>query len=156
MPRARGTGKRIGTSRAVLFALQRELLTEYAYSTITEAQFVALAKRLAQERSGFTTSYLARLDEFFEQWLHGRKRPSLTPTAFFQTLEPLLAIRPINPTELEITWRLNNAPFFLEQSEDLNGVVWSRVERAPVISNGWAAITLERSPGSRFYRLQKE
>ncbi|WP_410960574.1 hypothetical protein, partial [Salmonella sp. SAL4357] len=88
--------------------------------------------------AGFTVSYLVRLDEFFQQWLYGKVRPSLTPATFFQGLEPQLAVRPINVTELEIAWRQNNAPFFLEQSDDLNGAVWTRVETAPVFTNGLA------------------
>src|SRR5262249_13231993 len=56
---------------STFFAFQRSLVTEYAYSTITGAEFIELAKRLAQERSGFEASYLAQLDTFFQQWLYG-------------------------------------------------------------------------------------
>lgn len=141
---------------ANFFAFQRELLTEYAYSSISTEAFIALAKRFAQERAGFPVSYLSRLDEFFRQWLYGTAKPAFTPATFFQELEPLLAIRSINATDLEITWRKNNAPFFLEQSEDLNGALWTRVDSAPIFINGQARITLERPRGNRLYRLRKE
>jgi aminopeptidase N len=144
---------------ATFVAFQRALLTEYAYSSISTEQFIALARRLAQERSGFPVSYLSRLDEFFQQWLYGRTRPSLTPATFFQELDPQLAIRTINASaQLQISWRTNNAPFFLEQADELNGdhLTWTRVAAHPVFNNGSARVTLARPPGNRFYRLQKE
>lgn len=41
---------------STFFELQRAILTEHAYGSITEAQFIALARRLAEERSGFVAS----------------------------------------------------------------------------------------------------
>ena len=32
-------------------------------------QFIALAKRIAAEKAGFEASNLAKLDEYFQQWL---------------------------------------------------------------------------------------
>ena len=65
------------------FAFQRALVTEYAYSTITEAQFIALAKRIAAERAGLGSVEVGRLDEFFAQWLHGHVKPTMTHDTFF-------------------------------------------------------------------------
>ena len=49
-----------------------------------------------------------------------------------------------------------NTPFFVEQSDDLNGALWTRVVSPPVFINGQTRITLARPPGNRFYRLRKE
>jgi hypothetical protein len=68
------------------FAFQKALVTEYAYSVIDGAQFVALAKRIAQERAGFEACTLRRLDQFFEQWISTPGKPTLTPTTFFQSV----------------------------------------------------------------------
>jgi aminopeptidase N len=70
---------------SAFWAFAKALVTEYAYSTINEAQFIALAKRIAAEKAGFEASNLRKLDLFFQQWLHLRGRPTLTPTTFFQS-----------------------------------------------------------------------
>lgn len=137
-------------------AFQQALVTEHAYSTISEAQFIALAKRFAQERSGFVDSYLAQLDEFFTQWLHGRTKPTLTPTTFFRDLEPLLAVRRISPSQLEIVWSQPNAPFVLEQSESLTGGLWTAVSSSITVTDNQAKATIEPPVANRFYRLRKE
>jgi aminopeptidase N len=67
------------------WALQKALVTDYAYSVIDGDQFVALAKQIAQQEAGFEASNLAKLDQFFLQWLHTSGKPSLTPTTFFQS-----------------------------------------------------------------------
>ena len=56
---------------STFIALQRAILAEHAYGNITTAQFIALAKRLAMEESGFQPAHLAKLDEFFQQWPQG-------------------------------------------------------------------------------------
>jgi aminopeptidase N len=66
------------------FAFQKALVTDFAYSTINEAQFIALAKQVAAEKAGFEASNLGKLDDFFSQWLHLAGKPTLTPTTFFQ------------------------------------------------------------------------
>jgi hypothetical protein len=70
---------------SAFFAFQKALVTEYAYSVIDGAQFVALAKRIAEERAGFEASNLNKLDQFFQQWIYTPSKPTLTPTTFFQS-----------------------------------------------------------------------
>jgi aminopeptidase N len=70
---------------AAFFALQKAIVTEHAYSTITGDQFVALAKRIAAEKAGFAGSNLTKLDAYFQQWLYGTVKPTLNPTTFFQS-----------------------------------------------------------------------
>ena len=141
---------------AAFFDFQRALVTEYAYSSITETQFVALAKQIAAERSGFVDSYTAQLDQFFQQWLHSRTKPTLTPTTFFLDLEPRLVVRSINPGQLEIAWPQPKAQFVLEQSDRLNGALWTPVLSSLTVTNGEAKVTLGQPEGNRFYRLRKE
>src|SRR5262249_52676548 len=105
------------TSDSTFFALQRALVTDYAYSSISTLQFIQLAKRIAQERSQFEESYIAKLDEFFQQWLYGVGKPTLTPTTFSPV--PPLSIRPAGTNDLEITWSATSPELVLESSEDL-------------------------------------
>jgi hypothetical protein len=67
------------------FAFQKALVTEYAYSTITGDQFKALARRIAAEKAGFEASNLAKLDEYWRQWISASGKPTMTPTTFFQS-----------------------------------------------------------------------
>jgi hypothetical protein len=67
------------------FAFMKAIATEHAYGTITGDQFVALAKRIAAEKAGFTGSNLTKLDTYFQQWLFGTVKPTLNPTTFFQS-----------------------------------------------------------------------
>jgi aminopeptidase N len=57
--------------------------TDYRYGNADEAAFIALNKQVAAERSGFGTVEVARLDEYFTQWLHGVGKPTITPSTFF-------------------------------------------------------------------------
>jgi aminopeptidase N len=141
---------------STFFAFQRALVTEYAYSSISGAEFIALARRVAQERSGFVASYLAKLDEFFQQWLYGIGRPALTPATFFQGLPPRLAIRLLSASELEIVWRSTGAEFFLEESDDLNRTSWTRVLSSPTVTNDQTRVTLAPPTDNRFYRLKRD
>ena len=111
---------------STFFAFQRALVTEYGYSSISGAQFIALATRLAQERSGFEVSYLAKLDEFFQQWLYGVGKPTLIPTTFFLDLPPRLALRFISASQLEIVWPPTSDQFLLEETDDLRSTSWTR------------------------------
>jgi aminopeptidase N len=138
------------------FAFQRALVTEYAYSSISGAQFVALARRLAQERSGFEASGLAKLDEFFQQWLYGIGKPTLNPTTFFQDLRPRLTIRPVSGSQLEIAWPSTSLTFLLEQLDDLGGTEWTPVPSSPTMTNGQTKVTLTLPDGNRFFRLRSE
>jgi aminopeptidase N len=68
---------------SAFFAFQKALTTEYAYSSITGDQFRALARRIAAEKAGFESSNLAKLDEYWRQWLSVPAKPTLTPATFF-------------------------------------------------------------------------
>jgi hypothetical protein len=141
-------------------------LGEYAHTVGTGASYHAgpnestvaatLAKRLAQEHSGFVASYLEKLDEFFQQWLRGTTRPTLTPTAFFRQVPPRLAIRSINADQLEIAWPKNTVRFVLEQSKDLTGASWTTVSLTPAVLKGQAKVILAQPDGNQFYRLRNE
>ncbi|HEX6022766.1 MAG TPA: M1 family aminopeptidase, partial [Solirubrobacter sp.] len=67
------------------FAFARALLDEHGGGDINASEFIALAKRIAQERSGFTGSNLTKLDTFFQQWIYGVGKPTMTPTTFFRS-----------------------------------------------------------------------
>jgi len=140
---------------STFFALQRAILSEHAYGNITTGQFIALAKRLAQERSGFDAAYLAKLDEFFQQWLYGVGKPTLTPSTFFLDLQPRLTIRFVSASQLEITWRSTSATYSLEETDELSGTSWSQVLSPPVVNNGVTKVTLVPPSGNHFYRLRK-
>jgi hypothetical protein len=137
------------------FAFQRAIFSEHAYGTISGAQFIALAKRLAQERSGFVGSYLTKLDEFFQQWLYGVGRPTLNPTTFFLDLPPRLTIRLVNASQLEITWRSGSVMFSLQESDDLSGTLWNPVPSPQVVTSGETKVTLVPPSGHHFYRLRR-
>ena len=64
-------------------ALIKTWLTENKYANADTAAFVATAKRIARDVGGFDSSNLAKLDNYFQQWLYGAGKPTLTPTAFF-------------------------------------------------------------------------
>jgi aminopeptidase N len=65
------------------FAFQKALVTEYEHDVITTAEVIALAKRIAQEKAAFTQPALDKLDAFFEQWLYGTVKPTITGQNFF-------------------------------------------------------------------------
>ena len=67
------------------WAFQKAVVTQYEHKVITTDQVVALAKQIAQEKGGFEASNLAKLDQFFQQWLWTSGKPSLNPTTFFQS-----------------------------------------------------------------------
>ena len=64
--------------------LARTWVTENRFGNATTADFIALAKRIARDRSGFEASNLAKLDTYFQQWLYTPAKPTMTPTTFFQ------------------------------------------------------------------------
>jgi peptidase M1-like protein len=64
--------------------LARTWVSENRYKNAGTADFIALAKRIARDRSGFEASNLAKLDTFFQQWLYTPAKPTMTPTTFFQ------------------------------------------------------------------------
>ncbi|MEJ0090395.1 MAG: M1 family metallopeptidase [Limisphaerales bacterium] len=140
---------------STFFAFQRALISEHAYSTISGSQFIALAKRVAQERSGFEASYLAKLDEFFQQWLYGVGKPTLTPATFFLNLPPRLALRFISASQLEIAWPSTTDPYLLEETGDLRSTSWNTVPQSQTVTNGETKVTLVPPAGNHFYRLRK-
>ena len=86
------------------FAFQKALVTEHAYGTISQAQFVALAKRIAAEKAGFEASNLAKLDSFFDQWLNLPAKPPLTHRNFFlSTTVPNVTVSGTVPATLSLT-----------------------------------------------------
>jgi aminopeptidase N len=139
---------------SAFFAFQRALAAEHGHGSISGTQFVALAKRVAQERSGFEGPYLTKLDQFFQQWLYGAGRPTLTPTTFFFQLPPRLTLRLTSASELELVWPQTSIQYVLQESGDLNGAVWTPVPLTPTATNSQYRITFAAPPGNRFYRLQ--
>jgi hypothetical protein len=69
---------------AQFIELARTWVTENRGGNVGTADFIALAKRIARDRSGFDASNLAKLDTFFQQWLYTPAKPTMTPTTFFQ------------------------------------------------------------------------
>jgi aminopeptidase N len=92
------------------FAFQRALLAEHGGGHINAAQFVALAKRIAQERAGFTGSNLTKLDTFFQQWIYLAGKPTMTPTTFFLSSSTDGTVTGTVPATLSLS--LGTAPTF--------------------------------------------
>jgi aminopeptidase N len=66
----------VGDSR--FFAFARALVSRYAYGNVSTSEFIALAK----EQSGLAGADLQLLDDYFQQWLFGTQKPTITPDAF--------------------------------------------------------------------------
>jgi hypothetical protein len=56
----------------------RALQTDLAFDTISTPEFIARAKAA----SGFTGARLELLDDYFQQWLYGTTKPTITPDDF--------------------------------------------------------------------------
>ena len=56
----------------------RDLQTEFAHGNIDTPEFIAFAKA----SSGFTGAELDLLDEYFQQWLYGTTKPTITYADF--------------------------------------------------------------------------
>jgi aminopeptidase N len=81
------------------FAFQKALAVDFKDKTVTEAQIVATAKRVAAATAGFDATNLAKLDTFFGQWLHSRTRPTLTHRNFYlSTATPGTVAGTVAPT----------------------------------------------------------
>jgi aminopeptidase N len=63
---------------AKFFELAAELQSRYGYGNVTTAQTIALA----EEISGFTGAQLDLLDDYFQQWLYGKVKPTILPASF--------------------------------------------------------------------------
>jgi len=88
---------------AAFFEFQKALVTEYAYSTITTEQVFALARRIAEEKAGFTGSNLTKLDEYWRQWILEPGKPTMTPTTFFQSTSVTAPVSGEVPATLSLT-----------------------------------------------------
>jgi aminopeptidase N len=66
-------------------ALITSWLRTYRYGNADTAAFIAMAKRVAADKSGFEASNLSKLDDYFQQWLYETTKPTLNPTSFFQS-----------------------------------------------------------------------
>jgi aminopeptidase N len=77
--------------------------TNYRYGNADEAAFIALNKQVAAEKSGFEASNLAKLDLYFQQWLHGVGKPTLTPTTFFQSTSVTAPVSGTVPATLALS-----------------------------------------------------
>jgi hypothetical protein len=66
----------VGSAAFDTFA--RSLQSELAFGNISTADFIVRAK-LA---SGFTGAELQLLDTYFQQWLYGTTKPTVTPDDF--------------------------------------------------------------------------
>jgi aminopeptidase N len=71
-------GYREIVGHAKFVQLARRLTTDYAYDNISTAEFIAVAKDV----SGFACPGLRRLDDYFQQWLYGETKPTITPDTF--------------------------------------------------------------------------
>jgi aminopeptidase N len=92
------------------FAFQRALVAEHGGGDINAAEFIALAKRIAQERGGFIGSNLTKLDTFFQQWIYGVGKPAMTPTTFFLSSSVDGTVNGTVPATLSLS--LGTAPSF--------------------------------------------
>jgi hypothetical protein len=54
------------------------LQTQFAHGNIGAQQFI----EFAEQQSGFTGANLTKLDDYFQQWLYGTTKPTLTPDDF--------------------------------------------------------------------------
>lgn len=85
------------------FAFQKALVTEYGHKVITGDQVKALARRIAAEKAGFEASNLAKLDEYWRQWISMPGKPTLTPTTFFQSTSVTAPVGGTVPATLGLT-----------------------------------------------------
>jgi hypothetical protein len=142
---------------STFMALQRAIFAEHGYGNITTAQFIALAKRLAKEESGFEAPHLAKLDEFFQQWLYEIGRPTLTPETFFLDLPPRLTLYLLGVSEVELAWSPASGGWSLEETDDLESGLWTPVLSLPDVANGESKVRLGREEsGNHFYRLRRD
>jgi aminopeptidase N len=85
-------------------AMIKAWTTNYRYGNADTAAFIALAKQIAADKSGFESSNLSKLDAYFQQWLFGTTKPTLNPTSFFQsTTVPDVPIGGSVPATLSLT-----------------------------------------------------
>ena len=63
---------------AQFFAFAIELEDRYGYGNISTQEFIDLAK----EFSGLGGAELELLDDYFQQWLYGTTKPTITPDDF--------------------------------------------------------------------------
>jgi aminopeptidase N len=56
----------------------KSLQTAFAHGNIDTPQFIDFAK----QHSGLSAAQLPRLDDYFQQWLYGTTKPTITPDNF--------------------------------------------------------------------------
>ncbi|RKQ87540.1 peptidase M1-like protein [Solirubrobacter pauli] len=88
---------------AAFYGFQRALLDEHGYADININEFIALAKKVAQQQAGFEASNLAKLDTFFTQWLKTPSKPTMTPQAFFASTPAPGTVSGTVPATLALT-----------------------------------------------------
>jgi hypothetical protein len=85
-------------------ALIKAWQTNYRYGNADTAAFIALAKQVAADKSGFEASNLGKLDAYFQQWLFGTTKPTLNPTSFFgSTTVPGVSVGGSVPATLSLS-----------------------------------------------------
>ncbi|WP_053227161.1 M1 family metallopeptidase [Solirubrobacter soli] len=85
-------------------ALLKSWQTTYRHGNADTAAFIAMTKQIAAEKAGFVQANLSKLDTYFQQWLFGTVKPTLTPTTFFQsTTVPNVPVAGTVPATLALT-----------------------------------------------------
>ncbi len=80
---------------------------------------------------------------------------SVTSTASFQVLPPLLRITSASANQPVVSWASTSPEFLLESSEQVEGAAWVAVPEKPVIGKEGSSVTLATEPSTRFLRLRK-
>jgi Peptidase family M1 domain/Peptidase M1 N-terminal domain len=62
----------------LFFNFAKQIQSQFAYGNISTQQFIDLA----ESYSGFTGAELALLDQYFQQWLYGTEKPTVSPADF--------------------------------------------------------------------------
>ena len=60
------------------FDFAKAIQTQFAHGNISTAEFIAAAKAA----SGFSGARLTLLGDYFQQWLYGTVKPTITPADF--------------------------------------------------------------------------
>ena len=66
----------VGSGR--FYNLARALQSQFAYGNVSTREFIDVAK----DMSGLSGAKLALLEDYFQQWLYGTSKPTITPDSF--------------------------------------------------------------------------
>jgi len=66
----------VGSGR--FYNLARALQSQFAYGNVSTREFIDAAK----DMSGLSGAKLALLEDYFQQWLYGEQKPTITPDSF--------------------------------------------------------------------------